>query len=250
MPLRDLDTGQLEAALREAGRALAGSRRDLSADVVATLRAGGRARHTARRWLVPVVAGAVLLAGATVASTVVPGIGLRIGLSPSEELPPPLVADAAFLGTPTTLTDARERVDFAVAEPTDPGLPPPQVYHADRRAGGRVSLLYPAGDRLPAMGDTPVGLFLTQFRGDVDDQLLTKVVAEGAAVTPVEIDGLRGWWIEGAHDVLYLDDAGETVREPVRFAGNVLLWARDGVTLRLESALDRRAAIAIAASLR
>jgi hypothetical protein len=198
----------------------------------------------------PAVVVAVLLTGAAVASTVVPGVGVRTGRAPSREVQTPLVADPGFLGTPVTLDTARERVDFAVGVPTDARLPTPQLYLADRPSGARVSLLYPAGDGLPAMRDTPVGAFLTQFRGRVDGQLLTKVVEDVAAVTPVEIDDLRGWWIEGAHRVLYVDGDGDVRTEPTRFAGSVLLWTRDGVTLRLESALDRRRAIAIAASVR
>ncbi|HSK96090.1 MAG TPA: hypothetical protein VK891_05680 [Euzebyales bacterium] len=250
MRVHDLDTGQLEAALREAGRALEGARHDISRDVVVALRAGTPARHRVRRRLVPIVVIGMLLTGAAIASTVVPGIGVRIGLPSLRGTQAPLVADAAFLGQATTLTAARERVDFAVGVPSASELGAPQVYLAGQPSGGRVSLLYPAGDRLPAMGDTRVGLFLTQFRGHVNQQLLTKVVAEGADVTSVQIDGLPAWWIEGAHEVLYVDRAGDMSAEPARFSDSVLLWARDGVTLRLESGLDRDQAIAIAASLR
>jgi hypothetical protein len=251
MPLGDRDTGQLEAALREAGRALEGARRDISADVVAALRADAPARRTlSRRRLVPVVVVGMLLTAAAITSAVVPGIGLRMGQTPSRGIQTPLVGDPAFLGTPTTLAVARERVDFAIGVPAVADLGAPQVYHADHPSGGRVSLLYPASDRLPAMGGTPVGLFLTQFRGDVDEQLLTKAVAEGADVVGVEIDGLPAWWIEGAHEVLYINDAGDVATESARFSASTLLWARDGVTLRLESALDRQRAIAIAAALR
>jgi hypothetical protein len=50
--------------------------------------------------------------------------------------------------------------------------------------------------------------------------------------------------------VLYVDPEGQVTPERSRFADRTLLWARDGVTLRLESALPRHQAIAIAASLR
>jgi hypothetical protein len=250
MALHDLTSDQLEAALRDTGRALAGARRDLGADVVAALRSGARAPRTVPRRLAPLVAIAVLLTGAAIASVVVPGIDLRVGRGPSGATRAPLVADPAFLGAPTTLAAARERVDFAVGVPTARQLGTPQVYLNDRPPGGRVSLLYPVNDGLPAMGDTQVGLLLTQFRGVIDEQLLTKVVAEGAEVSPVEVDGLRGWWIDGAHEVLYVDPTGDVVTERPRFADSVVLWVRDGVTLRLESALDRQRAIAIAASVR
>jgi hypothetical protein len=100
------------------------------------------------------------------------------------------------------------------------------------------------------MEGTPVGLFVTEFRGDTDEELLTKIVHEGADVTSVEIAGIPGWWIEGAHEVLVFARSGDVVAERLRFSDNALLWTRDGVTLRLESALSRRQAIAIAATLR
>jgi hypothetical protein len=261
MALHDLDDRQLEAALRDAGRALAGAQRDLSVDVVAGLRAGdrvagrgvprglARGRGVPRRLVPALIALAVLLTGAAVAvSGIVPGIGLRRG---DTTMPArPLVVDPEFLGTPTTLDRARARVDFAVHVPALPELGQPQIYYADEPPGGRVSLLYPASDRLPAIGDTPVGLFVTQFRGAVDDQLLTKIVAEGAQVTQVDIAGIPGWWIADAHEVLYVDAEGHMAPERSRFADRTLLWTRDGVTLRLESALSRQQAIVIAATMR
>jgi hypothetical protein len=259
MSLQGLDQPQLEAALRDAGRALAGARDDLADDVVAQLRSGvgtqqrrvpAPAPRVLPRRLVPVLMILVLLVGAAVVAGVAPGIGLRIGGPSTPSTRTPLVADADFLGAHTTLAAARDRVNFAVRLPALEQLGPPQVYYADDPAGGRVSLLYPAGDRLPAMEGTPVGLFVTQFRGDTDDELLAKIVHEGADVTSVEIAGIPGWWIEGAHEVLVIARTGDVVAERLRFSDNALLWTRDGVTLRLESALSRQQAIAIAASLR
>lgn len=250
MALHDLGDAQLEAALRDAGQAVPGAQGDLSVDVVGALRSGSRVRRRGTRRLAPaLLAAALLLTAAAVAvSGIVPGVGLRRGETSTPSRP--LVVDPGFLGTPTTLASARDRVDFAVEVPALPGLGQPQVYYADEPAGGRVSLLYRPNDRLPAIGDTPVGLFVTQFRGNAEDQLLTKVVGQGAEITPVEVAGARGWWIAGAHEVLYTDAEGNVIPEPSRFADSTLLWTHDGVTLRLESALPQRQAIAVAASLR
>lgn len=251
MTLRDLGDARLEAALRDASRAVPGAKRDLSCAVVAALRSEGRSRARGAPWrrLAPaLVAVALLLTGAALAaSPIVPGIGVRGGDTTAPQRP--LVIDQAFLGTPTTLPGARNRVDFAVRVPAFHGVGQPYVYYADEPAGGRVSLLYRANDRLPAIGDTPVGLFVTQFRGDVDERLLTKVIGQGA-VTRVDVAGVKGWWIANVHEVLYLDAEGDVIREPSRFAASTLLWTDDGVTLRLESALPRPQAIAVAASLR
>jgi hypothetical protein len=254
MAVHNLDDAQLAAALRSSGQAIAGARRDLSVDVIATLRSTdpGPARWSApRRRLIPaVIVVAALLASAAVAAGIVPGVTLRIGGADSAPPVAPLVADPEFLGTPTTLAVARDRVDFPVRVPALGWLGRPQVYHADQPSGGRVSLLYAASDRLPAIAGTPVGLFVTQFRGDVREELLTKTVNQAVRVTPVDIGDNRGWWVEGAHEVLYAAPGGEVVAEPSRFADSTLLWTRDGVTLRLESALPQGEAIAIATSVR
>jgi hypothetical protein len=135
-----------------------------------------------------------------------------------------------------------------VRVPALPALGSPQVHLAGDGARSRVSLLYGTTADLPAMPRTPVGLFITQFRGDVDPVLLTKV-AGGAQITPVAVAGGQGWWIEGAHEVGYLAPDGSVAIEPSRFANNTLLWSRDGVTLRLESAAALERAVAIAGSL-
>ena len=51
------------------------------------------------------------------------------------------------------------------------------------------------------------------------------------------------------HEFFYLDADGEPQPDTARLAANTLLWERDGVTYRLESALDRDAALAIARQL-
>jgi len=50
--------------------------------------------------------------------------------------------------------------------------------------------------------------------------------------------------------VVLLDEHGEYVMETLRLEGNVLLWVRNGVTLRIESALSRDEAIHVAESIR
>ena len=62
---------------------------------------------------------------------------------------------------------------------------------------------------------------------------------------------MTGYWISGApHELIFVDEAGQPVFDTRRIVGNTLLWARDGVTYRLESGLDRAAAIALAGTLR
>lgn len=133
--------------------------------------------------------------------------------------------------------------------PPQRDLGPAQVYVATGTTGHRVSLLYGAGARVPAMDGTDVGLLLTQFRGTLDSDLLTKTAHAETQITSVDVGGTRGWWVQGTHEVRYVAPDGSAAHDRARFADSTLLWTRDGVTLRLESALPRREAVAIAASL-
>ena len=53
-------------------------------------------------------------------------------------------------------------------------------------------------------------------------------------------------WLYGApHEVVVQRPSGDVATLPVRLAGNVLLWADDTRTIRIEGLNDRAAAIAI-----
>jgi hypothetical protein len=66
----------------------------------------------------------------------------------------------------------------------------------------------------------------------------------------VPVNGIHGYWIDGdPHLFFFLDARGGTQSEPTRLAANVLLWENGPVTLRLESALQKDAAVAIASSI-
>jgi hypothetical protein len=81
--------------------------------------------------------------------------------------------------------------------------------------------------------------------------MIAKLVDRGATVESVTVGGQPAFWIGGRpHEVVLLDEHGEYVMETLRLEGNVLLWVRNGVTLRIESALLRDEAIHIAESMR
>jgi hypothetical protein len=65
------------------------------------------------------------------------------------------------------------------------------------------------------------------------------------------VNGAPGYWIEGApHFFMYLDPSGKQIEDTYRTVGQTLVWTSDGITFRLETGLDRDAAIRLAASLR
>lgn len=253
--LHELDDRDLTTALIAAGRTLPAARRDVVDAVGTALRSTtssppSRGRVSGRRRTV--VAMAVLLValgGAAIAAGIVPGVDLRRG-EVGTLRGPSLAGDAAFLGRHTTLPAAQERAGFAVLVPQDRSLGQPQVYLARRDDRTRVSLLYPADEAMPAIGGTSAGLLVTQFRGSVDPVLLQKLVGADVRVAAVDVGGAPGWWIGGAHEVLYVDDTGDVTTERVRYARRTLLWSVDGVTLRLEADVPRERAVRIAAGMR
>jgi len=166
--------------------------------------------------------------------------------------PLPRPADELNLGERVSLSEASERVDFDVLIPGELGEPD-SVFLDPAVSGGQVALAYEAEPGLPAAPGTELGALVTQFVGSrADEDALKKVTTNdpGTRVVPVFVDGTQGLWISGEpHTIAYLEADGDIRTDTVRLAGNVLLWERDGVTLRLESRLSRSEAVVIAESM-
>ena len=94
-----------------------------------------------------------------------------------------------------------------------------------------------------------LGLLLTEFPGS--SPTAAKFVAPGTRVDFVTVNGEQGEWVTGKpHHFGNVDDQGVFRKESIRLAGNVLLWERHGLVLRLESAVPEAATLRIAASVR
>lgn len=156
------------------------------------------------------------------------------------------------LGQLVTLADARSRVSFHILIPTIPGLRRPnKMYLATYPPGGRVSLVYKVGPGLPPTRRADVGLLLTEFRARDDQVFFGKMVGWKALPQGMRVAADHGYWIAGDHlTFMYRTVTGHQVVTNVRPAGSTLLWQHDGLTLRLESALPKRAAMRIATSMR
>jgi hypothetical protein len=90
-----------------------------------------------------------------------------------------------------------------------------------------------------------------EFRGGIQAGLFQKGVPAGVVVEPVTVNGVAGYWIAGGLRAFAYTDANGVIQfEDVRSAGNTLLWERDGVVYRLESALPKAEALRVAASVR
>jgi hypothetical protein len=77
------------------------------------------------------------------------------------------------------------------------------------------------------------------------------MIAVGTRVIRTHVGGEPAAYLEGApHEVFFLDAHGSPRTDGVRLAGNVLLWQRGTLTLRIEGARSLRDALAVARSLR
>lgn len=173
------------------------------------------------------------------------GIRIGHGAGPTASAPP---GSNLALGTPTTLEEARARVDFTVRVPLAAGEPD-AVYAADVPVGGRVTLVYAAGDGLPNTDETGLGMIVTEFRATLTEEIGKKTI-EGGGVEVTDVDGALAYWISGPHTIyLYKDAEGNVREDSVRLSGNALIWVEDGITYRIESDLDRVGAVRIAESM-
>jgi hypothetical protein len=173
----------------------------------------------------------------------IPGVRIRV----RQGAPPPSLATELELGRRTALSQARAEVEFDIARPRGAGIGAPDAVYLGRLPATVVTLMWRADDRLPRAHETGVGVLLTQFEASLRQDLIAKTAFEGATVEPVAVDGARGYWIAGPpHVVLYLMPNGEVIEDSARLAANTLLWQRDAITLRLESALTKNQALRIA----
>jgi len=124
------------------------------------------------------------------------------------------------LGVPVTLDEA----SFRLLLPD--GLRPERVYAGD----GGYWLRYR-------------GLLLFEFENGTGPEILKKAAVGTTDVENVEVDGEPGIWIGGRH-ALYLPGG------PARASGHALIWQHGRLTLRLEAAVGRDQALAVARSIR
>ena len=142
-----------------------------------------------------------------------------------------------LLGDPRTLYDQdgrrrhRRALGFALRAPAALSAPDEVYIHpADLPA---VTLVWRDGDAALTLTEIGVGEFAN------------KLVYQGG-VEATTVNGRPAYWLPGPH-VLQLLEGWES-NGPL-IASNVLIWARDGITYRLEGDLTLDEAVALAESL-
>jgi hypothetical protein len=103
---------------------------------------------------------------------------------------------------------------------------------------------------LPPIEAGPAGLLFTQFRADLDSDLIQKFIGPGTGTRRVRVGPSSGFWLEGPHSFAYRDPDGQIRIEERRLAANTLLWRSGPLLLRLESRLDLERTLDIARSIR
>jgi hypothetical protein len=269
-PLADLSDDELGRLLADVAAHLeppAHAGRDLAAAVRTRIELEPRRRQRRQlptlshplRWMRVAVAGVAIIVTATAVLAFSPAsrdaiagwLGIR-GVDIERRVTPPAdLGTSLDLGTRMTLAEARRQIPFEVLLPPRARFGvPDEVYVGTPPTGGRITLLYRSGPDLPTTGASDVGLLLTEFRAEVDEGFINKIVVNGGQLDEVSIDGEPGYWFEGEpHVVGFADDTGRDFSDNSRLAGNTLVWERGPLTLRLESALSKAEAVRIARAL-
>jgi hypothetical protein len=190
-----------------------------------------------------VLATAVLLVSPGARSAVASWLGLGgVAVERTTEPATPQTQDLN-LGEPVSARDAQAAVDFPIRGVR---LRHERLFLDRSIPGGMVSLVYPPQRAAPETGTPFVGAILTQFEADPSDPFFTKEIMARQDVEFIEIPGGFAMWVSGPSHMLLRTDDGEPLRHTARLSANALVWtAPDGLTYRLESALDRADAIAL-----
>ena len=236
---------ELERELRELGRELdfpptpdlAGAVRRRLTDVPAPRRWPKR-RTLVVAFAVLAVAVAGILAVPQARTAVLEWFGLRGVTVKRVETLPPARARGLDLGRLVSLERAQRIVPYRIVLP-DTGGDVERVYLNVSIPGTQVALL---------LDDHGKRVWFAVFRGA---HVAEKLAGPDTTVERVRVGGAPGLWIAGRpHTFLYRNATGEVVADEFRLAGNVLLWERGGLTLRLEGDVTKERALEIAGSVR
>jgi hypothetical protein len=233
---------ELEGALRDLGRELVfPATPELALVVGERLRQADapRTRFARRRTLALVLA---VLAVAVAGAMAVPPVRgaildfFNVGSVEVARVPtlPPAEADRLELGRRIPLDEVEQSVAFPVVRPRGEV----EAVYVDRTIpGGRVTFVLP-GRKL-----------LMELRGE-SVSVAQKSVGPGTQIEYLTVNGHPGVWISGSpHTIVFHDAAGVFHDERPRLTGNVLLWDRGAVTLRLEGVRTKSEALELARSL-
>jgi hypothetical protein len=228
----------LEQRLHELGRELA-----FPPEPDLAPRVRKRARGRPFPWRAAAIAFAVVVAAVAVAFAVPParsailrwfhlgGASVELVDTLPKAAERPLVGG---LGRPVPLAEAEDRVGFDLLLPPLDRKPERAYVIGDSVA----TVLLRSHDRT---------VLLSEFPSVGGEEVLKKLAVNATVIDPVEVRGKPGLWLEGVPHVLtWMDRETGYQERPILIRGNVLLWVRGDLTLRLEGRLTRRQALELA----
>jgi hypothetical protein len=182
--------------------------------------APARGPRVRRRLLVAIVLAVLAITAGALAATGVIHFG-GATIHRVDRLPPVDRAPKLALGTPIRLSEARRLEPYTLP----PGLAHPSAAY---QSPAGISFLYLRAGHPRAV--------LSIMRDGSGRQLLEKLVSTSTGLRRVRVQGAPGLYVAGVHAVDFLYGGGPRLSAPT------LLWARNGLTYRLES----REALALA----
>lgn len=195
---------------------------------------------------IAVALGAIPVTRAEIASWLdLPGIRIVVERS-DDEAEPTALGVAAPYGAPSSADEAEALLGAPLRLPALAGdQQPAATWQRTSGADAMVTVLYAPSAELPEVGSTGVGLLLMVIDSPNDSMFLMKSALLEAPPEPVRIGPFDGFWIERGNLEINRLNADPYARP----SANVLIWEANGLTYRMESALDRDASIRIAASM-
>ena len=166
----------------------------------------------------------------------------------------PTPSPSLGLGQLVTLADARSRAGYAVLVPADAALgAPDEVYLRTTAASQQVSFVYRSRTGIPQSAQAGIAALVSEFaNATVQSGFFGKLVGPDTTIENLVVNGGNGFWIAGTPHGFFYQERGSSnvIDEPLRLAGNTLIWEQNGLILRLEAQVDRATALRIAASFR
>ncbi len=211
------------------------------------------ARRRPRRLMIALVAA---LVGAATVAAIAPARNavlnfFSIGDATVKEVPGVPTTPAAQdlrdldLGREVATGAASRAVTFPVRLPSDLGAPS-RAFVRTPPTEGMLSFVWDARDGLPGPIVPGVSVLLSQFSGTP----FVEKLAASPSVQRLTIGGEPAVWLSGPdHVLIYQSRAGTVENEVGRLVGSALIWTDGTVTYRLEGALTKERAIAVAESL-
>jgi hypothetical protein len=192
----------------------------------------------------------ILAASRDVADALLDAYGLAgVTVEHTDEPAPAPAPRRLDLGSRTSLERAARRLPFAPLLPRLAGGPD-EVHVNEGPPGAELSLVYHPRRALPPAITTGTGLLVTEFRGDLAPEYLTKLAPQATTVRRLRVGGDRAIWIAGApHYFLYDRPGGGIAERDLQIAQNVLLIERGDVLVRMEGAFNLTTAERLAGTL-